>query len=497
VEAAGVVAIMHVDVEGSTALATRAGDELAHRVLDDTKRLVREHAEGGGGREIDAVGDAMMLTFVSTRAAIAAAMQIQEAIAKREEDRPDESLRVRIGINVGEVLERDGRPVGAAVNAGARVMGKADGGEILVSEMAKRLAGTTPGATYRDRGRHAFKGFDEPWRVYQVMWPGAPRARPRTRQRPSGRALAAVFVGLAVTVGGAVAAIYATRGGGPTLRALHRNTVGLIDTKTGRLVADVVVGAGPDALAAANGSLWVANGDGETVTRISERTRVATVTIPVGGHPSAIIADASGAWVAEAPNRRLVRVDAEFDRVVRTLPADAGSLALAGGYLWDTANDALERRDAESGRLLSRKVLGLGARALMTTPGTLWVGGSGFMTPYDSRRGVPVGQPIQLVGYPSSVAAASNRLWLVSTALQEIDTRSMTIAGTWPLGMTPQPLAGTQLVAATGAAAFVANTTAGTVLRVDATIGRRSTIDLGATPRALLATRAGVWVAAS
>ena len=131
----------------------------------------------------------MMLTFSSTRSAITGAMAVQEAIAAREQERPDETLRVRIGLNVGEVLERDGHPFGAAVNAGARVMSYADGGEILVSEVVRNLAGTVPGVTYKDRGRHEFKGWDERWRLYQVVWPGAPVARPR------GSASAAAYAG--------------------------------------------------------------------------------------------------------------------------------------------------------------------------------------------------------------------------------------------------------------------------------------------------------------
>jgi adenylate cyclase len=178
---------MHVDVEGSTALATAAGDAVAQRVLADTKGLVREHAEVHGGREIDAVGDAMMLTFGSARAAIGAATEVQETLARREHERPEESLRVRIGINVGEVLSRDGHPFGAAVNAGARVMAKGRGGEILVSELAHGLTGTIPGVSFRDRGRHTFKGFDEPWRIYQVVWPGAPAPRAVQRKRLSRR----------------------------------------------------------------------------------------------------------------------------------------------------------------------------------------------------------------------------------------------------------------------------------------------------------------------
>ena len=142
----------------------------------------------------------MMLTFESARSAIKAAEEIQEALAERERAQPDETLRVRIGINVGEVLERDGHPFGAAVNAGARVMSKAGGGEILVSEQARQLAATVPGTTFRDRGRHGFKGFDEPWRLYQVEWPGSPPPPPRVRRKPTRRRtlVAGVVAGAAV-----------------------------------------------------------------------------------------------------------------------------------------------------------------------------------------------------------------------------------------------------------------------------------------------------------
>ena len=167
-----------------------------------------------------------MLTFGSPRSALGAAVSIQDALTARERERADESLRVRIGLNVGEVLGHDDEPFGAAVNAGARVMAKADGGEILVSEMVRSLAGTVPGIEYRDRGRHAFKGFDEPWRLYQLVWAGAPQPRPKPRRRPSRRlvlAAAAGAVGVAAVAGGV---ILATRDGNSGLRRLDRNSIG-------------------------------------------------------------------------------------------------------------------------------------------------------------------------------------------------------------------------------------------------------------------------------
>jgi YVTN family beta-propeller protein len=498
-ETGGVVTILHADVEGSTAFATHAGDALARGVLDATKRLVRELCEERGGRQIDAVGDAMMLTFTSPRAAIGAAIDVQEALAARERDRPDETLRVRIGINVGEVLSHDDAPFGAAVNAGARVMALGDGGDVLVTEMAQRLAGTMPGVAFRDRGRHAFKGFDEPWRVYRVDWAGAPPSRPKRRQRAPQRLLLLGAVAVVVAAAVVVAVLVAGRSGGrPMLQTLRPNSIGLLDAAGDGFVESVAVGGGPVALAESGSTLWVGNGDGQTVSRVDERTGSVVATIPVGGHPSAIVADAHGAWVAEAGNRRLVRVDGEFERARAPIAAAVTSLVLAGGYLWDaTADQMLERRDSETGRLLHREMPDLGATALVVAGDTLWVTGGGHATPYDPTRGVQTGPPVQLAAYNGFVASSGSRFWVLGTSLQEVDGRSGAVLQTVPLNVNPIRAAGPEIVAPTPAAVFVANTTAGTVLRVDPVAHEVRPLRIHATPRALLATARGVWVAAS
>src|SRR4051812_7539789 len=315
---------MHVDVEGSTALTTHVGDEAARKVLTETKRIVRDRVEALGGREIDAVGDAMMMTFPSTRAAIAGAMAVQEELAARE--RHEETLRVRIGLNVGEVLERDGTPFGAAVNAGARVMAKADGGEILVSEMVRQLAGPVPGVQYRDRGRPTFKGFDEPRRLYEVVWPGAPPKRAKPRARPSRRRLALAAAALAVLVAAAVAVFVATRGSGGGLAAVAPNSVGVIDPESNRIVDEVQVGNRPGPIAVGRGSVWVGNLDDRNLTRIDARTRSVTKTIDLDDRtPTALAFGAGALWVAHGARGELSRVDVQFDHVSNTISATTAS----------------------------------------------------------------------------------------------------------------------------------------------------------------------------
>ena len=488
-EQPGVVTIMHVDVEGSTALTTRVGDEAAGAVLAETKRVVREQAEARGGVLVDAVGDAMMLTFGSPRTAISAAVAVQDALTERERERPGESLRVRVGLNVGEVVDRDGVPFGAAVNAGARVMAKANGGEILVSELVRRLAGTVPGVEYRDRGRHAFKGFDEPWRLYQLMWPGAPPPRPKQRRRPSRRTLvaaAALVVALGAT---AVAVALATRASNE-IRALEPNTVGLVDPQSGRILDRIEVGDRPTALAVAAGTLWVANKDGKSVTRVDERTG-RTATIVLDGHPTAIAADRRGAWVEEAPERKLVRIERRFDHATITRPHDATPLLEAGGALWSTARGAiLERRDVRTGALRRTWTPDSGANDIASGGGTIWALGGPAVTPIEARSGL-VRSSVRLVGAGQAIAASRRSVWVTvrrfadgSWVVQEIDAESLT-----PLAASAIP-ANPVAIVAVGDAAWVAAAN-GTLTSV--ADGR--TVSLGATPTALVRGRRGLWVA--
>ena len=76
-------------------------------------------------------------------------------------------VRVRAGVHFGEVLERDGALRGIAVHFAARVMAKAAGGEVLVSETVKDIVAGS-GLTFEDRGLHELKGIDGARRLFAV-----------------------------------------------------------------------------------------------------------------------------------------------------------------------------------------------------------------------------------------------------------------------------------------------------------------------------------------
>jgi DNA-binding SARP family transcriptional activator len=254
----GVVAIMFTDVAGSTAMTNRLGDAAARRILDRHKTLVRETVAEHGGREVDSVGDEFMMTFASTRRAVTCAVAVQRAFSNARRERPAEEVRVRIGLNAGEVLHGSGRPFGAAISAAKRVVDCAKGGEILVSEAVRHLAGTVPGTGFRDRGRFRLKGFEERWRLYEVVWrtidergvEWPPEAK--TVERSRTKALLATG-GARLLVFAAAVLILLGIGGGGLDRAgsLVRGGVGGsldITAANGQLIADVEGTAAADVI---------------------------------------------------------------------------------------------------------------------------------------------------------------------------------------------------------------------------------------------------------
>ena len=89
------------------------------------RELVRQAAVAHGGREVDWAGDGVFLAFARARDAVAAAAEMQRALAA-EPWPPDEALRLRIGIHTGEPELGDEGYVGMdVVRRGADLRGRA------------------------------------------------------------------------------------------------------------------------------------------------------------------------------------------------------------------------------------------------------------------------------------------------------------------------------------------------------------------------------------
>ena len=167
----GPVTLMFTDIEGSTALRTSLGDADADTLFHEHDELIRGQIDEHNGHDQKvALGDGFLAVFVSTRRALACAIGIQRELDSFNRGRPGSPLRIRIGLNTGEVSWQGDQLSGEAVHAAARVCAAASGGQILVSDVTRQLAGTIADVSFNDAGQHQLKGFPEPWRLWEVVW---------------------------------------------------------------------------------------------------------------------------------------------------------------------------------------------------------------------------------------------------------------------------------------------------------------------------------------
>ncbi len=174
----GTVTIMFTDVEESTRLLSTRGFTASHEIMKSYETIIEDKVAQHAGRRIKGLGDGFMISFGSARHGVECALDIQQAIGDYSKLNPERKLRIRIGLNTGEVVEEGGDIFGAAVNVAARVAGKAKGGEILVSEIVRQLVGPVSEMKFDFRGRYKLKGFPDRWRLHQVT-PGEVKEVPR------------------------------------------------------------------------------------------------------------------------------------------------------------------------------------------------------------------------------------------------------------------------------------------------------------------------------
>jgi class 3 adenylate cyclase len=130
----GAVTIVFTDIEGSTPMAQRLGDNEWMTLLREHNRIVREQVRAHSGTEVKSEGDGFMLAFARPEEALGCAVAIQRAFN-------DHEIKVRIGLHTGEAIEEDGDFFGQTVILASRIADRAGGGEILVSEtVAKAVA---------------------------------------------------------------------------------------------------------------------------------------------------------------------------------------------------------------------------------------------------------------------------------------------------------------------------------------------------------------------
>jgi adenylate cyclase len=168
--AEGTLTIMFTDIEGFTPLLRALDEEEAHELVHVHSWTVRECVQRKGGFEVKALGDGFMLVFTTACLAVRCAVDIQRALAEYNREHPQRPLLVRMGINSGDAYRHGEDYFGLAVSMAARVVTKARGGQILVTDTSRDLACPLDGVEFAERGRFQMKGFAGRHRLYEVVW---------------------------------------------------------------------------------------------------------------------------------------------------------------------------------------------------------------------------------------------------------------------------------------------------------------------------------------
>ena len=164
-ETAEQATIVFTDMVSSTDLVNRLGDADARDLFLQHDNIIRNQIKKYSGTELQNLGDGFMLSFDSATAAIKCACAIQKEITQNLPRIP-----IRIGINTGEIVKREGRrPFGQAVVMASRIVSECEGGQILISDISKQLAAGSK-FSFNEKGKFKPKGFDEHTRIHEVVW---------------------------------------------------------------------------------------------------------------------------------------------------------------------------------------------------------------------------------------------------------------------------------------------------------------------------------------
>lgn len=136
------------------------------------RRQIGEHA----GLEVKTAGDSFMVAFDSARKAVECAVSVQRALHDYNGRHPAHPVKVRIGLHTGEAIRAGNDLFGTSVDAAARIMAKAEGEQILVSDVLKSILGSAKELRFKDHKRVQLKGFPERWRLWEVSWRSEPEA---------------------------------------------------------------------------------------------------------------------------------------------------------------------------------------------------------------------------------------------------------------------------------------------------------------------------------
>jgi adenylate cyclase len=162
-------AILSADVAGYSRLM---GEDEAStvRTLATYKRVITDLIQQHRGRVVDSPGDNLLAEFASVVDAVLCGVAVQKEIQARNLELPESRrMQFRIGINLGDVIEEEGRIYGDGVNIAARLESLAEPGGICVSKTVFDHIETKLPLGYEYLGEQSVKNIAKAVSAYKVL----------------------------------------------------------------------------------------------------------------------------------------------------------------------------------------------------------------------------------------------------------------------------------------------------------------------------------------
>ena len=163
-----IAAIFAADIAGYSRLVAEDEEETLRR-LASYRQVTDDFIARSGGRIFNTAGDAVLAEFPSAVEAVRCAIDIQESLRTRNMAYPpSRQMSFRIGITIGDVVERDGDLLGDGVNIAARLEGLAEVGGICISRAVHEQVANKLSVQFADIGAQEVKNIPTPVHAYMV-----------------------------------------------------------------------------------------------------------------------------------------------------------------------------------------------------------------------------------------------------------------------------------------------------------------------------------------
>jgi len=162
-------AILSADVKGYSILMSN--DEVfTIQTLKEYREIMSNCIQQYAGRVVDSPGDNVLAEFASAVDAVQCAVEIQTQLKKENACLvEDKRMEFRIGVNIGDVVQDEGRIYGSGVNIAARIEGLADPSGVCISRNTYHHVKDKLELIFEFLGEHEVKNIKDPVRVYKVI----------------------------------------------------------------------------------------------------------------------------------------------------------------------------------------------------------------------------------------------------------------------------------------------------------------------------------------